>query len=29
MNSSKKLKQNKTHGPDILLNEYFIVSAEL
>ena len=29
MNSIKKLKQNKAHGPDTLLNEYFIVSAEL
>ena len=28
-NSIKKLKHNKAHGPDTLLNEYFIVSAEL
>ena len=27
MNGIKKLKQNKAHGSDIFLNEYFIESA--
>ena len=29
LNSIKKLKQNKAHGPDTLLNEYFIESANI
>ena len=29
LNSIKKLKQNKAHGPDTLLNEYFIKSSNI